>query len=182
MISAIVCYTAAALIMAGLVVFGVSLVLRYWRLHGPRLVTCPTDNSRAAVEVDAFRGTFAFDWPQLHFESCSHWPERGSCGQECLRQIEQSPDGCLVRRILAGWYAGKTCVLCGMALGQIDWMEHKPCLMQPDRITLEWSQVHALEIPDILETHSPVCWNCHVAETFRREHSELVTDRPWRRN
>ena len=23
----------------------------------------------------------------------------------------------------------------------------------------------------------PVCWNCHIAESFRREHPDLVTDR-----
>ena len=27
-------------------------------------------------------------------------------------------------------------------------------------------------------THLPVCWNCHIAESFRREHPELVVDRP----
>jgi hypothetical protein len=30
---------------------------------------------------------------------------------------------------------------------------------------------------DVFSTHRPVCWNCHVTETFRRLHPELVVDR-----
>jgi hypothetical protein len=32
-------------------------------------------------------------------------------------------------------------------------------------------------VVDVLATHRPVCWNCAVAEGFRRAHPELVTDR-----
>jgi len=31
-----------------------------------------------------------------------------------------------------------------------------------------------------ISNHPPVCWDCHIAETFRRTYPELVTDRPWR--
>ena len=34
------------------------------------------------------------------------------------------------------------------------------------------------QLPEIFATHQPVCWNCHIAESFRRLHPELVTDRP----
>ena len=30
-----------------------------------------------------------------------------------------------------------------------------------------------------LATHRAVCFDCSVAETFRREHPELVLDNPW---
>jgi hypothetical protein len=30
---------------------------------------------------------------------------------------------------------------------------------------------------ETMQTHLPVCWNCHIAQEFRREHSELVVDR-----
>ena len=78
------------------------------------------------------------------------------------------------------WYEGKSCVYCGKPLGEVDWIEHKPCLMSPDRRTVEWKDIPAETIPGVLETHQPVCWNCHIAETFRREHPELVVDRDWR--
>jgi hypothetical protein len=28
---------------------------------------------------------------------------------------------------------------------------------------------------------APVCWSCHIAESFRRTHPELIVDRPWER-
>ena len=31
--------------------------------------------------------------------------------------------------------------------------------------------------PVMLDSYLPVCWDCHIAESFRREHPELVTDR-----
>jgi hypothetical protein len=34
------------------------------------------------------------------------------------------------------------------------------------------------QIPDVLSDHKPVCWDCDVAERFRRRHPELVTERP----
>jgi hypothetical protein len=33
-------------------------------------------------------------------------------------------------------------------------------------------------VSNVLATHVPVCWDCRVAKTFRREHPELLTDRP----
>jgi hypothetical protein len=32
----------------------------------------------------------------------------------------------------------------------------------------------------VLSTHLPVCWDCHIARRFRREHPALVVDRPRR--
>jgi hypothetical protein len=31
----------------------------------------------------------------------------------------------------------------------------------------------------VLETHSPVCWDCYIAQEFRRDHPDLVVLRPW---
>ena len=43
-------------------------------------------------------------------------------------------------------------------------------------LLLVWAPLEKLQ--EVLATHWPVCWNCHVAETFRREHPELVAHRP----
>src|SRR6266576_3849706 len=43
---------------------------------------------------------------------------------------------------------------------------------------LEWNEIPLEHLQQTLSTHWPVCWNCHIAETFRRRHPELVTDRP----
>jgi hypothetical protein len=60
-------------------------------------------------------------------------------------------------------------------------MEHEPALTDlrdPAHRTRAWRDVEPAAILDTLATHAPVCWNCHVTETFRREHPELVIDRP----
>ncbi len=182
MISTLLPIMSAIVILATAVLTAVLLLRRYLRARGPRVVNCPADDSQACVEVAALRSLLgSSDLDSLRLSSCSHWPERAGCGQECLEQLATSPDGCLVRNILAGWYENKTCVLCGKAFGQLDWMEHKPCLLAPDRATRDWSSIHPLELSETLTTHLPVCWNCHIAMTFRREHPELVTDRPWKR-
>lgn len=57
-------------------------------------------------------------------------------------------------------------------------MERKPALMSPERRTVEWHEVPAETLPEVLSTYRPVCWSCHIAESFRREHPELVIERP----
>jgi hypothetical protein len=96
----------------------------------------------------------------------------------CLDEIEAAPDGCLVRSTVADWYRGKSCVVCGREFGEIHQLDHQPALMTPDRRTVLWRDIAAERLDDVLATHGPVCWNCHVAETFRREHPDLVVDRP----
>jgi hypothetical protein len=152
----------------------------YLKFRGTRVVTCPETKTTVALELDAGRAalTAGLHEPELRVTSCSHWPERQDCGQRCLEQIRSAPDGCLARAMLSSWYRGKSCVTCGRALGEIDWMERKPALMSPEGPTVEWHEVPAERLPQVLSTHSPMCWSCHVAETFRREHPELVVDRP----
>jgi hypothetical protein len=32
---------------------------------------------------------------------------------------------------------------------------------------------------DVMRTHEAICWDCHVAETFRRQRPDLVLDNPF---
>ena len=155
--------------------------LRFWRIRGTRLVTCPENRQTVAVEVAATRAalTSLTGRPALRLSDCSRWPEKEGCGRECLSQIEAAPDGCLVRRILENWYAGKNCVICGRELLRVEWLERQPALLGPDGVTLEWGQLVPERIPEALRTHMPVCFDCHVASTFRRRFRHLVVDRPW---
>jgi len=152
----------------------------YRRYRRPRLVTCPETHQAAAVQVDAGHAalTATLHDVDLRLSSCSRWPERHDCGQECLRQIEAAPDDCVVRTIVARWYEGKHCVLCGQAFAFIESWGHTPALMGPDGETVEWGDVEMAKLPELLRSHRPVCWNCHVAETFRREHPDLVIEAP----
>ena len=41
---------------------------------------------------------------------------------------------------------------------------------------MPWNEI-AEKLPEVFETPLPVCWSCHTAETFRREHQERVVER-----
>jgi hypothetical protein len=156
-------------------------VLRAWmRYRGTRIVVCPESLEMVAVEVDAGHAaaTAPQGRPQLRLEACTRWPERAGCGQECLGQIESAPEACLLRNILADWYGGKSCAMCGRVFGPIRWHDHAPALLSPGGATVEWSAFAPEQVVDVLASHEPVCWDCHVVETFRHEHPELVTERP----
>lgn len=75
-------------------------------------------------------------------------------------------------------YRGQRVVVCQRPFGEIHWDDYKPALLRPeDRRTFGWRDLAPESLPEVLETHLPVCWNCHVAAAFRREHPEMVTDR-----
>ena len=157
-----------------------------FRYRGTRVITCPETGHGEAVQVDAPHAAWTnlTGHGHLRLDSCTRWPERQGCAESCLRQIEAAPDGCLVQKVLQSWYTGKACVYCHKPFGLINWADHHPTLMSQDLITQDmvtrtWSEIAPRDLPDTLKTSSPVCWNCHIAETFRREHPELVTDRNW---
>lgn len=177
-----VIYLLTAALAFGLLFFIWRAASVYFKFRGARLVSCPETAQPAGVEVDAKHAAMSgiIGIPALQLKSCSRWPEREGCGQDCVAQIEASPEGCLVRTILMRWYEKKSCVYCGTPLEKVDWLGHKPALSSPEHITFEWREIRAEKIPEVLATHMPVCWNCHIAETFRRQYPDLVLDRPWK--
>ncbi len=52
--------------------------------------------------------------------------------------------------------------------------------MASDGTFVEWAAFRPEQIMGILPVHKPVCWDCFQAESFRRDHPELVTERPQR--
>lgn len=150
------------------------------RYRGVRIITCPDTSAPAAVRVDARHAaiTAGLSTLDLRLRDCSRWPERRGCGQECLAQIEAAPEECLVRSLLARWYAGKRCVMCRRRISEIPHFGHRPALLGPDGITREWREIAPERLPEALATHLAICWDCHISETFRRRFPELVIDRP----
>jgi hypothetical protein len=163
-----------------LFVFGRRVAGAWLRYRGTRVVVCPENREMVAVEVDATHAALSSPQgrPELRLDACTRWPERAGCGQECLGQIESAPEACLLRNILADWYKGKKCFFCGRAFGVVHWHDHKPGLRAPDGHLVAWGTLPAEQVVDVLASHKPVCWDCFAAEAFRREHPELVTDRP----
>lgn len=178
----IILIVVAVLALSALSIVTLRSIRVYLKLRGKRLVTCPETRETAAVEVDATHAAFTAPTGErsLRLKECTRWPERKDCGQQCLAQIEEAPEDCLVRTILTHWYQGKECVFCGNRFGEIHWHDHKPALLSPERLIVEWSEVPPEQIPQVLASHKPVCWNCEIIETFLRRYPELVVNRPWR--
>ena len=168
------------LVVAAIVVYLAARLIGAWlRYRGARVITCPENLQPAGVRLDARHAAASAlaSAPDLRLSTCSRWPEKAGCGQECLRQIEASPEDCLVRNILIRWYEGKSCALCAKPVGEIHLTEQKPALLTPDNVLLEWSEAAPEKLGAILETARPVCFSCYVATSFARQHPELVINR-----
>ena len=156
------------------------LVRTYLAYRGARVVTCPETGGPAGVEVDAVHAAASrasAGTPLLHLSSCSRWPERKGCGQECLAQIEAAPHDCLVRTMLERWYDGKACAFCRNPFAELHW-GHRPGIRLPTGEIVAWPAIRPQNLPATLAASAPVCWNCQIAEIFRREHPDLVVDDP----
>jgi hypothetical protein len=174
-------------LLALAVLFAITLVWEivrsfrtYLRYRGRRIITCPETRRDAAVRVAARKAAAAaaVGAPHIRLSECSRWPERKDCGQDCLAQVKSDPIGCLVQTIVNRWYAGQSCVSCHKPFGEINWHEHPPALADEQGKTVQWNEIPMEKLQEAFATHWPVCWNCHIAERFRREHAELVTNRP----
>lgn len=176
--------TIAYLIIAALVVAAIYFGIKYFvnsrqRFAGERVIICPETGKQAMVEVDARRAawTSLVGQTDLRLENCWRWPIKQDCGEECLLQLDVAPAECLVRSVLEKWYRDKNCAFCERPFERIDPADHKPALLNPEGLTMEWRQIPVSGVMDAVATYQPVCWNCHIAQTFRREHPELVVDR-----
>jgi hypothetical protein len=162
--------------------YGRRLATAWLRYRGTRVVVCPENRQIVSVEVDAPHAarSVSSGHLELRLDTCTRWPEKAGCGQECLGQIEWAPEACLLRNILGDWYQGKRCAFCDRAFHDLHWHDRKPGLRAPDGSIRGWDDFRPEQVIDVLATHAPVCWDCRVAEGFRREHPELLTDRPQR--
>lgn len=169
---------------AGAVVFGLTVALRtYLKYRGQRVITCPETRQAAAVHVNATNAArkALFGKSYVRLDQCSRWPERQNCGQECLSQVNADPALCLVWNIVDQWYKGKACAYCQKPFTNIHWHDRHPALMAPDHTCVQWNEVAPEKLPEVFESYLPVCWNCYIAETFRRQNPEKVLDRTWQR-
>jgi hypothetical protein len=172
-------------VAAVLVLLAAFLLLSDWaqtwfRYRGVRVITCPENLEPAAVTIDAGRAARMMaiaGEKDLHLETCSRWPEMAGCAEECLAQIEGSKDGCTLKALVTQWYEGKSCVICTHPMEKIVWHERPAALRTPRGTTCEWKDVLPQDIPNVFVTHQPVCWRCHIVESFRREHAEMVVQR-----
>lgn len=171
------------LIMLGVGVFAGIVLMRLAalmsRYRGERVVTCPENKRSAGVKLNvghAVASGLQFH-TDLRLSACSRWPEKADCGQDCLAQIAAAPQDCLVRNILAKWYEGKKCRSCGRPIGPIVAGAAHPAVFTSDKFSVEWSEIPAERLEEVLSAGQPICFACHMASKTMREHPELVTDR-----
>ena len=94
-------------------------------------------------------------------QSCSRWPENGECGQECLAQINPSPEN--LERLLQKWYQGKNCAICDRPLSPADWRRSRLALLNEKQKLFELRHMHLEEIPWL-----SITWR-HFAGTVTRK-------------
>ncbi len=173
-------YLFAAVLIVVAIYFGIRYFVKASRTFGGgQMIICPETGKEAMVEVDARHAalTTLIGQTDIRLENCWRWPLKENCGQECLLQLHVAPDDCLVRSVLMKWYRGKNCVFCERPFDEVNVIDHKPALLNPEGVTVEWSAIPLSAVNEAMVTYQPVCWNCHVAQTFRREHPDLVVDR-----
>jgi hypothetical protein len=148
------------------------------KLAGVRLVTCPETGLPAAVTFDRMHAVITAmvqDAPDVQLNSCSRWAERGPCSQPCIE--DALPTETSTQHLMSEWASKKTCAYCRKTLYDEPFVGHHVALRAADGVTTEWINVPPEQLPQALASDVPVCWDCHVVETFRRVHPELVTDR-----
>jgi hypothetical protein len=173
-------YLIVGTLLVVLVYFGIRYFIRTSeRFGGARVIVCPETGKQAMVEVDARHAalTSLIGQTDIRLENCWRWPLKMDCGQECLLQLDDTPAECLVRGVLMKWYRGKRCAFCKRPFEEIALIDHKPALLNPDGVTVEWPEIPIWSVNKAMATYLPVCWNCHIAQTFRREHPDLVVER-----
>lgn len=173
----------ATVLIALIALMGAYVAWRVWealRFRGEMLVRCPETHEPAAVKVNVARAAAKLlaGRQARELSDCSRWPERGECDQGCLGQVEQDPESHRVWTIAAQWFAGKKCVYCGKAIETLSHFDRSPALLDEESKTAEWNEVLAENLPGEFSRDLPVCWNCHIAQTFLRTHPELVVHRP----
>jgi hypothetical protein len=173
----------AIILLAAALWFGIRWLVRSSSSYrGSKIVTCPETSRSAIVKIDSVHAslTSIVGLPDIRLEDCTRWPVKQQCGQECLMDLDVAPESCLVSGVLMRWYRDKNCVYCHRPFPELHWVDHRPGLLTPEGKLLVWNAVKLDQLRNVMETHTPVCWDCYIAQEFRLDHPELVVFRPGR--
>ena len=140
----------------------------YFQNRGRQSAICPENGEPVDIEVDR---KYAF-WTALRgqehsrLQSCTRWPEKGDCGQECLAQVDPAPEN-VERLMLAGTRA--RCAPSAPARlrrpigGAAVWHGSTS-----NSKLVELRQVNLRQLQSALEEMRPLCWTCHQEERVRQ--------------
>ena len=162
----IVLFFLGAALVTGLPV-AVSLQ-SYFQNRGRQPAICPENGEPVDIELD---NKYSF-WTALRgqeharLQSCTRWPEKGDCGQECMAQIDPSPEN--VERLMLSWHKDKVCAICTRAITPSDWRRGRLAWLDKQHKLIELRQVNLRQLQSELEEMRPLCWTCHQEERVRQ--------------
>jgi hypothetical protein len=79
---------------------------------------------------------------------------------------------------LKHFFEGKQCAACNRPIPPVHAGELRPGLRNANtHEAVAWDDIPAANLSTTLETHVPICSNCVIIETLRRQQPELVVDR-----
>jgi hypothetical protein len=140
----------------------------YFQNRGRHSAICPENGEPVNVEVDSKYSFWMALRGQEHtrLKSCTRWPEKGDCGQECLAQVDPSPEN--VERLMLGWYRGKSCAICTRAITPPDWRRGRLAWLDDEYKLVELRQVNLKQLQFALQGMRALCWSCHQEERARQ--------------
>lgn len=139
----------------------------YHREPRKRNVMCPESGMPAEVEIDGLHAFYTLlrDQKEIRLKSCSRWPQRAGCDEDCLAQIASGP---AIERVVAKWCNGKKCAICAMPITRLDWQRGRAGALDTKRNLIELRDMNWNEFPMVLEQYEPLCWRCHETELVKR--------------
>ncbi|HYH00288.1 MAG TPA: hypothetical protein VD837_14235 [Terriglobales bacterium] len=161
------------LFVFGAVVAAFAVLAIYHRQHRRPLITCPETLKPARIEVDRRHELYTLmrGIKETRLKSCTRWPERADCDQDCVVQVEAGP--AVIERILGKWYDKRNCAICAMPLVQYDYQRGRAAALNRDGTFLELRDMNWNEFPMSLKDLEPICWKCHEKELIRRRDSRV---------
>lgn len=138
------------------------------RRSARRVITCPETFKNEVIEIDRAHELYTLlrDKKETRLKSCTRWPERDDCDQDCVAQVDAGP--AVIDRILGKWYDGKNCAVCAMPLVRYDFQRGRAAALDGDGTLVELRDMNWNEFPMSLERFTPICWKCHEAQLAQR--------------
>jgi hypothetical protein len=94
------------------------------------------------------------------------------------RHARSGPHHAATTAELKHFFEGRQCAACSRPIPAVHAGELRPGLLNTStHETIAWDDIPAANLSATLQSHAPVCSNCVMIETFRRQHPELVVDR-----
>jgi hypothetical protein len=94
------------------------------------------------------------------------------------RHTKANPHDPATTAQLKHFFEGKSCAVCSRPVPPVHAGELRPGLLNAStHESIVWNDIPAANLSATLANHLPVCSNCLVLETFRRQHPDLVVDR-----